>query len=289
MGTEAAITWKDHIITAYRDHGHYIGRGGTAREVLSELMGKEAGCASGKGGSMHMYHAKNNFYGGNGIVGAQVPIGAGIALAQKYNETGQVTLTSYGDGASNQGQIFEAMNMAALWKLPVIFVCENNKYGMGTSINRSSASTRYYTRGDYIPGLKTDAMNVLAVREAVKFAADYCRAGNGPLVLEMETYRYMGHSMSDPGLSYRTRDEVSQIRAERDPIDYCKHLLLSNELATEEELKSIEKAIRKEVDEASIFAQETNDPPISDTFDDIYSSKPYFVRTKDFRDSVIVE
>ena len=289
VGTEASITWKDHIITAYRDHGHYIGRGGTAKEVLAELMGKEAGCAKGKGGSMHMYLPKNNFYGGNGIVGAQVPIGAGIAFAQKYLGTGQVTLASYGDGASNQGQIFEAMNMAALWKLPIIFVCENNKYGMGTSINRSSASTRYYARGDYVPGVKIDAMNVLAVKEGVKWAADYCRAGNGPLVLEMETYRYMGHSMSDPGLSYRTRDEVNQIRAERDPIDYCKHLILQNEVGTEEELKEFDKAIRKEVDEAVTFAQQTPDPPLKNTFDDVLSSKPYYVRTKDFRDSLIVE
>jgi pyruvate dehydrogenase E1 component alpha subunit len=289
-GYESVITWEDHIITAYRDHAHFLGRGGTPFQVFAELLGKQAGCSAGKGGSMHMYKADTHFHGGNGIVGAQVPVGAGVAFACKYNNNGKVCLSFYGDGAANQGQIFEAYNMAQLWKLPAIFICENNKYGMGTSVERASANTAYYTRGDVVPGLKIDAMNVLAVKEGMKFATEFARK-TGPIVVEMETYRYMGHSMSDPGLTYRTRDEVNAIRAERDPIDRVKLYLLENNLSTEEELKEIEKEVRKEVDEAAKAAQEAPFPEPRELFTDIYTknSRPYYVRHVELQNSVVID
>jgi len=249
-GYESVLTKKDHVITAYRDHGTFLGRGGSVTEVFAELLGKGAGCSGGKGGSMHMYRKETNYHGGNGIVGAQVPVGAGVAFAMKYLNTGNIVIALYGDGASNQGQNFEAYNMASLWKLPIIFACENNKYGMGTSAERSSASTQYYTRGDYIPGIKIDAMNVLSVKAGTAFAADWTRSGKGPIVVEYETYRYMGHSMSDPGLTYRTKEEVASIRAEKDPIEKVKYYLLDNNLITEAEITSIEKQVKEEVDEA---------------------------------------
>jgi pyruvate dehydrogenase E1 component alpha subunit len=201
VGIEHAIERADHLITAYRCHGFAMMRGGTVKSIIGELLGRREGIAYGKGGSMHMFSP--GFYGGNGIVGAQVPVGAGIAFAQQYEGKKQVTLALYGDGASNQGQVFEAYNMASLWKLPVIFGCENNKYGMGTAANRSSAITEYYKRGQYIPGLKINGMDVLAVKAAVKYGKEYCAAGKGPLVYEYVTYRYGGHSMSDPGTTYR--------------------------------------------------------------------------------------
>jgi len=235
-----------------------------------------------------MYKKDRNFHGGNGIVGAQCPIGAGVSFGLKYNDKANVCVTMYGDGASNQGQLFEAFNMAFLWKLPTLFVCENNKYGMGTSAERSSASTDYYTRGDYIPGLKIDAMNVLAVREGFKHAAAYAKAGKGPVVLELETYRYMGHSMSDPGLSYRTRDEVNEVRAQRDPIQRLRQLLSDSGLATEEELKHSELEAKALIEEAAAFADGSEWPPASDLSTDIYSDRPYFVRTVDLERSVVV-
>jgi len=225
---------------------------------LAELTGRVSGVAKGKGGSMHMYAP--NFYGGNGIVGAQCPMGAGIALAHKYNKTGNVCLTLYGDGAANQGQLFEAMNMAALWDLPCIFICENNHYGMGTTTARASHNTNYYTRGDLIQGIKVDGMDVLAVREAMRWATEQCRAGNGPIVMETETYRYSGHSMSDPGTSYRTRAEVQEVRQNRDPITSFKEKILSAELVTADELKDMDTEIRKQVDDAVHSAK--TDPEI---------------------------
>jgi len=258
VGMKAALIDGDSVITAYRCHGWTYEMGAAPKEVLAELTGRVSGVAKGKGGSMHMYAP--NFYGGNGIVGAQCPMGAGIALAHKYNKTGNVCLTLYGDGAANQGQLFEAMNMAALWDLPCIFICENNHYGMGTTTARASHNTNYYTRGDLIQGIKVDGMDVLAVREAMRWATEQCRAGNGPIVMETETYRYSGHSMSDPGTSYRTRAEVQEVRQNRDPITSFKEKILSAELVTADELKDMDTEIRKQVDDAVHSAK--TDPEI---------------------------
>jgi len=287
-GYESVLNKDDHVITAYRCHANFMGRGGTPFEVISELTGKATGCASGKGGSMHMYKRDTNFHGGNGIVGAQVPIGAGAAFGLKYNGKPNVCIAMYGDGAANQGQNFEAFNMAALWKLPVIFVCENNKYGMGTSAERAAANTEYFTRGDAVPGLKIDAMNVLSVKSGFAFAKEWALT-KGPILVEAETYRYMGHSMSDPGLAYRTRDEVAAIRAERDPIDKVKLYLLENQLATEEELKEHEKEIKRTVDEAVKKAADAPLPEAKELYTDIYTDMPYYVRHTNIEDSLVVE
>merc|ERR1719272_2146961 len=208
---EAALTWDDALITAYRDHCQALGRGDTPYRVLAEMAQKRTGSSGGKGGSMHYYNSKNNFYGGNGIVGAQVPVGTGLAFALKYKKRPNIAVSMYGDGAANQGQLFEAANIAALWKLPQVFLCENNLYGMGTANDRAAANTNYYARGDTIPGFKCDAQNVLFVRESMKWAKNYCVA-NGPLFIEYRTYRYHGHSMSDPGVTYRSRDEIKHVR-----------------------------------------------------------------------------
>merc|ERR1712079_26482 len=246
-GMKAALRDQDAVITSYRAHGFTYVMGVPVLGVLAELTGRKSGCVRGKGGSMHMY--AKNFYGGNGIVGAQVPLGAGISFAQKYNEDGGVTFSLYGDGAANQGQVAEAFNLAKLWDLPSVFICENNHYGMGTSEDRHAASTEFYKRGDYIPGLLVDGMDILAVREATRFAIDYCSVQKkGPLVYEISTYRYHGHSMSDPGTSYRTRDEVQEIRQTRDPILGFKEKIVAEGLTDAEELKKMELDIRKSVD-----------------------------------------
>ncbi|KAI9111634.1 hypothetical protein K1719_017324 [Acacia pycnantha] len=269
IGMEAATTRKDCIITSYRDHCIFLARGGTLLEVFSELMGRKDGCANGKGGSMHFYRKEAGFYGGHGIVGAQIPLGCGLAFAQKYSKTENVTFAMYGDGAANQGQLFEALNIAALWDLPAILVCENNHYGMGTAEWRASKSPAYYKRGDYVAGLKVDGMDVLAVKQACAFAKEYALK-NGPIVLELDTYRYHGHSMSDPGSTYRTRDEVSGVRQERDPIERVRKLLLKHEIAAEKELKDFEKEVKKEVDEAIAKAKESSLPEPSELFTNIY-------------------
>ncbi|GBM83138.1 putative pyruvate dehydrogenase E1 component subunit alpha, mitochondrial [Araneus ventricosus] len=235
--------------------------------------GREPGCSRGKGGSMHMYH--DNFYGGNGIVGAQVPLGAGIAFALKYQGRDDICLALYGDGAANQGQVFEAFNIAKLWSIPVIFICENNGFGMGTSADRSSASTDYYKRGDYIPGIWVDGMDVLAVREATRFASEICRAGKGPLVMEVATYRYHGHSVSDPGTSYRTREEVQEVRQTRDPITSFREKIINANLVTADELKKIDQEIRKEVEEAVTVAKTANEISVDELYADIYVEPIY--------------
>lgn len=268
VGLEAALTKEDAVITAYRCHGFAYVRGASVHGILAELLGKATGVSRGKGGSMHMFAPQ--FYGGNGIVGAQVPVGAGIAWTQKYLERAACTFALYGDGAANQGQIFEVYNMAALMKLPVVFVCENNKYGMGTSMERSAASTTYYRRGDYLPGLRVDGMDVLAVREAGRFAKDYA-IRNGPIVLEMVTYRYQGHSMSDPGTTYRTRDEVQQMRSTRDTIKLLQSQLLGSHFATEDDLRALETKVRDEIDAAVRQAKEDPLPAATELTTDIYA------------------
>jgi len=270
VGIENAITKKDTVITSYRCHGFTYVRGSPVKDVLGELMGRRCGVSYGKGGSMHMY--TTGFYGGNGIVGAQVPLGAGLAFAHKYRNEDNATFTLYGDGAANQGQVFESYNMAKLWNLPCIFACENNKYGMGTSAARSSALTDYYKRGQYIPGLKVNGMDVLASYQASKFAKDWCISGNGPLVLEYETYRYGGHSMSDPGTTYRTREEIQHMRSRNDPIAGLKLQLLELGISTEEEIKSWDKEARAYVDEQVELADASPAPEakMSILFEDVY-------------------
>lgn len=277
VGIEAAVTYDDCLITAYRNHCQQIARGDTVDAVLAELTGRFKGSSKGKGGSMHLYKKDSNYYGGNGIVGAQVPLGAGLAFAQRYNNTGRVSVTMFGDGAANQGQLYEAINMSALWKLPAIFVCENNLYGMGTSSLRAAAQSKFYTRGDYIPGIKMDGMDVLAVREGFKFAASYARK-NGPIYVEVDTYRYKGHSISDQGLGYRSIDEINIVKTSRDPIDRVKVRLVENGWATLEELKAEEKKIRKEVDKAVKFAETADFPPASELFTDVYVGEPARMR-----------
>jgi len=282
VGMEAACTFNDSLVTSYRDHCQQLARGDTMLNVLKELLGKYNPIAKGKGGSMHMYKADNNFFGGNGIVGAQAPIGAGLAFSHKYKQDGGVAFALYGDGAANQGQLYEALNMAALWQLPLIYVCENNQYGMGTSKGRSSANSDYYTRGHYVPGIKVDGMNVLNVREATRFAKAWALE-NGPIVMEMDTYRYHGHSMSDPGITYRNRDEVAGVRKTRDPVERAKRYLLDLELADAAEIKAIEAEVRQEVEAAVEGAKAAAEPDRALLFEDIYTdqSKDFFIRACD--------
>ncbi|KAI5300664.1 alpha subunit of pyruvate dehydrogenase [Ascosphaera atra] len=286
-GIEHAITKEDKVITAYRCHGFALMRGGTVKQIIGELLGRRGGIAYGKGGSMHMF--TKGFYGGNGIVGAQVPVGAGLAFAQQYTGAKNTTLNLYGDGAANQGQVFEAFNMAKLWNLPCIFACENNKYGMGTSASRSSAMTDYYKRGQYIPGLKINGMDILAVKAATQYGKQYTDAGNGPLVFEFVTYRYGGHSMSDPGTTYRTREEIQRMRSTNDPIAGLKQKLLDWKVTTEDELKAIDKEARAKVD---ADVKEAEAMPFPDStkkilYEDIYvrGSEPKWVRGRTVDDT----
>jgi len=280
-GLEAGLIPGDSLITAYRDHCQAYQRGSSLKQIFSELLGRAHGSSMGKGGSMHFYNVKHEFYGGNGIVGAQVPVGVGVAFKHKYTEDGNVCVAMFGDGASNQGQIYEALNMAYLWKLPVIYVCENNHFGMGTSSERSSASTEYFRRGVIVPGIRVDGMDVFAVREAIKFSADHCRAGNGPMFLEFDTYRYHGHSMSDPGSSYRSREDITKVRETRDPIERVKAHIINLEVATVAELKVIDKEARRQVDEAVEFAKSAPYPEEKECYTQVYANNEVPIRAAD--------
>lgn len=270
IGIKAVLDPIDKVITAYRCHGWTYLLGAPIKSVLCELTGRKSGCARGKGGSMHMYAP--NFYGGNGIVGAQVPLGVGLAFSLKYKDQKGIAVALYGDGAANQGQVFEVYNMAKLWNLPCVFICENNGYGMGTSAERAAASVDYYSRGDYIPGIWVDGMDILAVKSALKFTRDYCTSGKGPLVLEAATYRYSGHSMSDPGTSYRTRDEIQEVRQTRDPITSFREKIINAELVTADELKKIDVDVKKEVDEAVKVAKSDAEIGPEELAGDIYAA-----------------
>jgi len=269
-GMKAAIKDGDQMITGYRDHGHMLALGMEATGVMAELTGRVGGYSHGKGGSMHMFSVEKNFYGGHGIVGAQVPLGTGLAFADQYKGDGSVSLTFFGDGAANQGQVYESFNMAKLWDLPVVFVIENNQYAMGTSIERSSSETHLYKRGASfgIPGEQVDGMDVLAVRDAGRKAVKHARSGKGPMILEMKTYRYRGHSMSDPA-KYRTRDEVNDVRAHHDPIDHAKARLLDEGWADEAGLKAIDKEVRAIVADAADFAQGSPEPDANALLSDV--------------------
>ncbi|KAL9653093.1 hypothetical protein ABK040_006312 [Willaertia magna] len=285
VGLEHASTRKDSVITAYREHGFQLVRGGTVESTMAEQLGKVTGCSKGKGGSMHMYNVAENFFGGNGIVGAQVPVGTGLAMAHQYFDNlnkkelkdRNVSFVLYGDGAANQGQVFEAFNMAKLWNIPVVYICENNKYGMGTAINRSSASTDYYCRGDFIPGIYVDGMDVFAVYEACRYAKEWA-VEHGPVVIEAESYRYYGHSMSDPGISYRTREEVQQVRNSRDPIVRMKGRLIEHGIATEEQLKDIDNEVKEIVQQGVDKALKADFPPLHEVAEDVLCDPIYQVR-----------
>ncbi|MBO9464424.1 pyruvate dehydrogenase (acetyl-transferring) E1 component subunit alpha [Tropicibacter sp. R15_0] len=272
VGLEAAAEEGDKRITSYRDHGHMLACGMDPGGVMAELTGRIGGLSKGKGGSMHMFSKEKHFYGGHGIVGAQVPLGAGLAFSDKYKGNGRVTFTYFGDGAANQGQVYETFNMAALWDLPVVFVIENNQYAMGTAQNRSTSTPELYTRGEAfgIKGEVVDGMDVLAVKAAGEKAVKHCRAGKGPYILEIKTYRYRGHSMSDPA-KYRTREEVQKMREERDPIDHVRDLLLTGKHATEDDLKAIDKEIKAVVSAAADFSRESPEPPLEELWTDIYA------------------
>ncbi len=270
VGMQSAAKDVDTVITSYRDHGHMLACGMDPKGVMAELTGREGGYSKGKGGSMHMFSAEKNFYGGHGIVGGQVPLGTGLAFAHKYKGDGGVCMAYFGDGAINQGQVYESFNMAQLWSLPVIYVVENNKYGMGTSIERASATTELYQRGAAhgIPGAQVDGMDVVAVREAAEKALKHCRTGKGPYILEMKTYRYRGHSMSDPA-KYRSKEEVSKVRKESDPIDNLREVLLKHKITTEEGLKEIDRNVKAVVTEAATFAQESPEPDPGELYTDV--------------------
>ena len=270
VGMQSVSNDGDSVITSYRDHGHMLACGMNPNGVMAELTGREDGYSKGKGGSMHMFNKEKNFYGGHGIVGAQVPIGVGLAFSHKYKKDGFVCMTYLGDGAVNQGQVYESFNMSALWSLPVIFIIENNKYGMGTSVNRASAGRSLAERGRAygIPGMEVDGMNIFSVREAGKEALDYTRSGKGPYILEMKTYRYRGHSMSDPA-KYRTRSEVDAVRQQKDCIENLKEVLQEQKV-TDQELKNIDSEIKSLVTKASDFALESKLPDDNELLTDIY-------------------
>ena len=271
VGIMASVEEGDSIVTSYRDHGHMLACGMDPKGVMAELTGRRGGYSHGKGGSMHMFSREKNFYGGHGIVGAPVPIGTGLAFANKYRGSDAVCLTYFGDGAANQGQVYESFNMAELWKLPVIYVIENNRYAMGTAITRSSAEVNLSRRGISfnIPGEQVDGMDVRAVKEAGAKAAAWCRTGKGPFILEMLTYRYRGHSMSDPA-KYRTREEVEEVRTHHDPIDMVRHRILERKIATEDALKKIDAGVRDLINNAAEFATHDPEPAAAELYTNVY-------------------
>ncbi|MDQ0463061.1 pyruvate dehydrogenase E1 component alpha subunit [Caulobacter ginsengisoli] len=270
VGMETVKKPGDQIITGYRDHGHMLAAGMDPKEVMAELTGRAGGSSKGKGGSMHMFSTEAGFYGGHGIVGAQVSLGTGLALADRYRGDGRVSFTYFGDGAANQGQVYESFNMAELWSLPVVYVIENNQYAMGTSIERSASETRLHRRGISfnIPGEEVDGMDVLAVVEAGAKAAEHARSGKGPYILEMKTYRYRGHSMSDPA-KYRTKEEVDEVKKTRDPIEHLRERLEKAKVS-EEDLKAIDAEVKKIVAEAAEFARTSPEPDPSELYTDVY-------------------
>ncbi|WP_233349892.1 pyruvate dehydrogenase (acetyl-transferring) E1 component subunit alpha [Henriciella mobilis] len=269
-GMQACLKDGDQIITGYRDHGHMLACDMDPKGVMAELTGRADGYSKGKGGSMHMFSREKNFYGGHGIVGAQVPLGTGLAFSNKYKGTDNVCLTYFGDGAANQGQVYESFNMASLWDLPVVYVIENNQYAMGTSVARASAEVELFKRGISfeIEGEEVDGMDVYAVKEAGEKAVKYARSGKGPYILEMKTYRYRGHSMSDPA-KYRKREEVDDIRTHHDPIDGLKERILEEEFASENELKDLDKEIKEIVKEAADFSLDSPEPDPEELWTDV--------------------
>lgn len=272
IGMKHASKKGDTVITTYRDHGHMLACDIDPKVIMAELTGRADGISKGKGGSMHMFSVEKRFFGGHGIVGASVPIGAGLAFAHKYMKDGSINMCYYGDGAANQGQVYEAYNMAALWKLPIIFIIENNEYAMGTSVKRSHSSTELYRHGEPfgIPGKQVNGMDVTEVYKAGVEAVNYVRAGNGPMLLEMKTYRYRGHSMSDPA-KYRTKEEVESYKERNDPIMNLERKLLAEKLSSEAELKEFDKAIKEQINDAAEFAKESPEPAASELWTDIYT------------------
>lgn len=270
VGMQAAAEKQDSVITSYRDHGHMLACGMDPKGVMAELTGRRGGYSKGKGGSMHMFSREKKFYGGHGIVAAQVPIGTGLGFAHKYSEDNGVNMAYFGDGALNQGQVYESFNMAALWKLPVVYVIENNQYAMGTSVQRSAAGLKLCDRGAAygIPGQQVDGMDVVKVKEAAEMALAHARSGEGPFILEMNTYRYRGHSMSDPA-KYRTKEEVAKMRQDHDPIDRLRERLLAEKLIDEAGLKNIDREIKDVVSLATEFAQSSQEPDPSELWTDI--------------------
>ncbi|MGY5777029.1 pyruvate dehydrogenase (acetyl-transferring) E1 component subunit alpha [Rhizobium sp. LEGMi135b] len=270
VGMQLALKDGDQVITGYRDHGHMLATGMSARGVMAELTGRQGGYSRGKGGSMHMFSKEKNFYGGHGIVGAQVSLGTGLGFANWYRGNDNVSVAYFGDGAANQGQVYESFNMAQLWKLPVIFVIENNRYAMGTSTARATAQADFSKRGASfgIPGIQVDGMDVRAVKAAADEAVAHCRSGKGPIILEMLTYRYRGHSMSDPA-KYRSKDEVQKMRSEHDPIEQVRARLIEKGWATEDDLKDIDKDVREIVADSADFAQNDPEPDASELYTDI--------------------
>jgi pyruvate dehydrogenase E1 component alpha subunit len=275
VGVQSIKRPDDQIITGYRDHGHMLAAGIDPKAVMAELTGRAAGASKGKGGSMHMFSLDHQFYGGHGIVGAWVSLGTGLGLANRYRDNKAVAFVYFGDGAANQGQVYESFNMAELWSLPVVYIIENNQYAMGTSIERASSETHLYKRGASfnIPGKEVDGMDVLAVRDAAAEAAEHARSGKGPFILEMKTYRYRGHSMSDPG-KYRTREEIDEVRKHRDPIDHLEERLRALKMTDDAALKQIDAEVRRTVADAAEFARTTPEPDPSELYTDVYAEAP---------------